>query len=93
MYFVVPNQVLRGAGPSPEDDLSGWILLKHPHLLRGVRKALANYLKTKRTKVHWSSGQGLADDAFFNNWLFENGESDSASRCYFLPVAACIDAG
>lgn len=35
MYFVAPNQVLRGAGPDPADDLSGWILLIHPDLLWG----------------------------------------------------------
>ncbi|MBL7719099.1 MAG: AraC family transcriptional regulator [Flavipsychrobacter sp.] len=35
MYFVAPNQVLRGAGPEPGDDLSGWILLIHPDLLWG----------------------------------------------------------
>lgn len=33
MYFVAPNQILRGAGPNPEDDLSGWVLLIHPDLL------------------------------------------------------------
>ncbi|UOG73435.1 AraC family transcriptional regulator [Hymenobacter tibetensis] len=36
MYFVGPNQLVRGAGPSPEDDLSGWILLVHPDLLWGT---------------------------------------------------------
>jgi AraC family transcriptional activator of pobA len=39
MYFVAPNQVLRGAGPSPGDDLSGWILLIHPDLLWGTTLA------------------------------------------------------
>lgn len=39
MYFVAPNQVLRGAGPEPEDDLSGWILLIHPDLLWGTALA------------------------------------------------------
>ncbi|MGN7787335.1 helix-turn-helix domain-containing protein [Niabella sp. 22666] len=39
MYFVAPNQVLRGAGPSPGDDLSGWILLIHPDLLWGTMLA------------------------------------------------------
>jgi len=36
MYFVAPNQIIRGAGPSPEDDLSGWVLLIHPDLLWGT---------------------------------------------------------
>ena len=35
MYFVAPNQIIRGGGPSPDDDLSGWILLIHPDLLWG----------------------------------------------------------
>lgn len=35
MYFIAPNQILRGAGPEPDDDLSGWILLIHPDLLWG----------------------------------------------------------
>ncbi|WP_337043681.1 helix-turn-helix domain-containing protein [Emticicia sp. 17c] len=39
MYFVAPAQLLRGAGPSPEDDLSGWILLIHPDLLWGTSLA------------------------------------------------------
>ncbi|HTN17884.1 MAG TPA: hypothetical protein VL092_09405, partial [Chitinophagaceae bacterium] len=43
MYFIAPNQILRGAGPSPEDDLSGWILLIHPDLLWGT--ALAKKIK------------------------------------------------
>ncbi|WP_118952085.1 helix-turn-helix domain-containing protein [Taibaiella helva] len=43
MYFVAPNQVLRGAGPNPGDDLSGWILLIHPDLLWGT--ALAKKIK------------------------------------------------
>lgn len=36
MYFVAPNQIIRGAGPSPDDDLSGWVLLVHPDLLWGT---------------------------------------------------------
>lgn len=43
MYFVAPNQILRGAGPNPGDDLSGWILLIHPDLLWGT--ALAKKIK------------------------------------------------
>ncbi|HEV7383194.1 MAG TPA: helix-turn-helix transcriptional regulator [Dyadobacter sp.] len=39
MYFVAPNQILKGAGPSPDDDLSGWILLIHPDLLWGTSLA------------------------------------------------------
>lgn len=39
LYFVAPNQILRGAGPEPEDDLSGWILLIHPDLLWGTSLA------------------------------------------------------
>ena len=39
MYFVAPNQILRGAGPEPGDDLSGWILLIHPDLLWGTSLA------------------------------------------------------
>lgn len=39
LYFVAPNQVLRGAGPEPNDDLSGWILLIHPDLLWGTSLA------------------------------------------------------
>lgn len=39
MYFVAPGQVLRGAGPAPDDDLSGWILLVHPDLLWGTSLA------------------------------------------------------
>lgn len=39
MYFVAPNQLLRGAGPEPEDDLSGWVLLIHPDLLWGTSLA------------------------------------------------------
>ncbi|MDQ8004377.1 MAG: helix-turn-helix transcriptional regulator [Pedobacter sp.] len=39
MYFVAPNQVLRGAGPEPDDDLSGWVLLIHPDLLWGTSLA------------------------------------------------------
>ncbi|GAA0534592.1 helix-turn-helix domain-containing protein [Chitinophaga japonensis] len=36
MYFVAPGQIIGGAGPAPEDDLSGWILLFHPDLLWGT---------------------------------------------------------
>lgn len=36
MYFVAPNQLLRGAGPEQDDDLSGWVLLIHPDLLWGT---------------------------------------------------------
>ncbi len=36
MYFIAPNQLLRGAGPGPDDDLTGWILLVHPDLLWGT---------------------------------------------------------
>ncbi|WP_420151053.1 helix-turn-helix domain-containing protein [Spirosoma sp.] len=43
LYFVAPNQLIRGAGASPEDDLSGWILLVHPDLLWGT--SLANKIK------------------------------------------------
>lgn len=39
MYFVAPNQLVKGAGPSPEDDLSGWVLLIHPDLLWGTSLA------------------------------------------------------
>ncbi|MBW3129439.1 helix-turn-helix domain-containing protein [Hymenobacter profundi] len=39
LYFVAPNQVIRGAGPNPEDDLSGWVLLVHPDLLWGTTLA------------------------------------------------------
>ncbi len=39
MYFVAPHQILRGAGPAPEDDLSGWVLLVHPDLLWGTSLA------------------------------------------------------
>lgn len=39
MYFVAPHQILRGAGPEPGDDLSGWILLMHPDLLWGTSLA------------------------------------------------------
>lgn len=39
MYFVAPNQLLRGAGPEPDDDLSGWVLLIHPDLLWGTSLA------------------------------------------------------
>lgn len=43
MYFVAPNQVLRGAGPAPDDDLSGWILVIHPDFFWGT--SLANKIK------------------------------------------------
>lgn len=43
MYFVGPNQLMRGTGPEPGDDLSGWILLIHPDLLWG--SALAKEIK------------------------------------------------
>ncbi len=39
LYFVGPNQLMRGAGPEPGDDLSGWILLIHPDLLWGTSLA------------------------------------------------------
>lgn len=39
MYFVAPNQILRGAGPDPEDDLSGWILAIHPDFFWGTSLA------------------------------------------------------
>lgn len=39
MYFVAPHQILRGAGPEPGDDLSGWILMIHPDLLWGTSLA------------------------------------------------------
>lgn len=39
LYFVAPNQILRGAGPDPADDLSGWILLVHPDFLWGTSLA------------------------------------------------------
>lgn len=39
MYFVAPNQLLKGAGPGPDDDLTGWILLVHPDLLWGTSLA------------------------------------------------------
>jgi AraC family transcriptional activator of pobA len=45
LYFVAPNQVVRGAGPSPEDDLSGWVLLVHPDLFWGtpLAKSIKKY--------------------------------------------------
>ncbi len=45
MYFVAPNQILRGAGPEPEDDLSGWILAIHPDFFWGtsLAKSIRNY--------------------------------------------------
>ncbi|GAA4451626.1 helix-turn-helix transcriptional regulator [Rurimicrobium arvi] len=43
MYFVAPNQILRGSGPGPDDDLAGWVLLVHPDLLWGT--ALAKKIK------------------------------------------------
>jgi AraC family transcriptional activator of pobA len=39
MYFIAPNQILRGAGPAPTDDLSGWVLLIHPDFLWGTSLA------------------------------------------------------
>ncbi len=39
MYFVAPNQILRGSGPSADDDLSGWVLLVHPDFLWGTSLA------------------------------------------------------
>lgn len=39
MYFVAPNQILRGAGPEPDDDLSGWILAVHPDFFWGTSLA------------------------------------------------------
>lgn len=39
MMFLAPNQIVRGAGASPEDDLSGWVLLVHPDLLWGTSLA------------------------------------------------------
>jgi AraC family transcriptional regulator, transcriptional activator of pobA len=42
MMFVAPNQILRGAA-SPDDVLSGWVLLVHPDLLWGT--SLANKIK------------------------------------------------
>ncbi|GAB4024698.1 helix-turn-helix domain-containing protein [Spirosoma gilvum] len=39
LYFVAPNQILRGAGPEPDDDLSGWVLLIHPDFLWGTSLA------------------------------------------------------
>ena len=35
LYFMAPNQLLKGGGPSDQDDLSGWILMIHPDLLWG----------------------------------------------------------
>lgn len=43
LMFVAPNQIMRGAGASPEDDLTGWVLLVHPDLLWGT--PLANKIK------------------------------------------------
>lgn len=45
LYFVAPNQLMRGAGPEPDDDLSGWVLLIHPDLLWGtsLAKNIRNY--------------------------------------------------
>ncbi len=43
LYFVAPHQILRGAGASPEDDLSGWVMVIHPDLLWGT--SLANKIK------------------------------------------------
>ncbi len=39
LYFIAPNQVLRGAGPEPNDDLSGWVLLIHPDFFWGTSLA------------------------------------------------------
>ncbi|HAO05694.1 MAG TPA: AraC family transcriptional regulator [Chryseobacterium sp.] len=39
LYFVGPNQILKGAGPEPDDDLSGWVLLIHPDFLWGTSLA------------------------------------------------------
>jgi AraC-like DNA-binding protein len=39
MYFMAPHQVLRGAGPHPDDDLSGWLLLVHPDFFWGTSLA------------------------------------------------------
>lgn len=39
MYFVAPNQILRGAGPEPDDDLSGWVLAVHPDFFWGTSLA------------------------------------------------------
>ncbi|RIV18641.1 AraC family transcriptional regulator [Fibrisoma montanum] len=43
LYFVAPNQILRGAGASADDDLSGWIICIHPDFLWGT--SLANKIK------------------------------------------------
>jgi len=45
MYFVAPNQVVRGAGPGPGDELSGWVLLVHPDLFWGepLAKSIKKY--------------------------------------------------
>lgn len=39
LYFIAPNQIVRGAGPDPADDLSGWVLIFHPDLLWGTALA------------------------------------------------------
>ncbi|MCA0363250.1 MAG: helix-turn-helix transcriptional regulator [Bacteroidetes bacterium] len=36
MVFSAPNQVLRGAGPGPGDDMSGWFLLIHSDFIWGT---------------------------------------------------------
>ncbi|SHK98828.1 helix-turn-helix domain-containing protein [Flagellimonas taeanensis] len=33
MGFMAPNQLISGGGPSPEDDLKGWIMLIHPDFI------------------------------------------------------------
>jgi len=43
MIFVAPGQIVRGAGTSPEDNLSGWILLVQPDLLWNT--SLANKVR------------------------------------------------
>lgn len=42
MMFVAPGQILRGAA-SPDDDLTGWVLLMHPDLMWGT--SLASKIK------------------------------------------------
>ncbi|MGF7218530.1 AraC-like DNA-binding protein [Spirosoma lacussanchae] len=43
LYFIAPNQILKGAGASPEDDLSGWVMLVHPDFFWGT--SLANKIR------------------------------------------------
>jgi AraC family transcriptional activator of pobA len=43
MIFIAPGQIVRGAGISPEDGLSGWILLVQPDLLWNT--SLANKVR------------------------------------------------